>query len=256
MKGQRAGTWPETIAAVDFNLVPASLTTWALSRGFTSAALSTNDDNQRRRVLVSAACARVIEYYWRQGNPSAQIRVLSNVRAADASDPNGNHTLGASIDFSILINNAPIGVCQTWGSLFRLAGAGRLPAGGRGIYLNISPGGITGSEPQQAGASSSRRKPAPAGSSAGVHYDYRGTFGFRPNTPANKWVGLDTTGDGTDDYELGGVNSAETLPLLAATVPTVFQYWNNQGRLDPVLLDVSNTVPNALQMLGLQEWCS
>ncbi len=254
-EGTRAGAWPTSITAVDLARIPASLRPWALSRGFLDSYFGASGSDQERRVYVSAACARVLEYYWRQKFPDAQIRVLSNVRPVSSADPNANHSSGASIDFSIVLPTGPLGACQTWGALFRCSAARRTPLGGRGLYLNLSPGGITGSTSELAGRSSSTRQPAPGGSSAGVHYDYRGTFGFRPNAPANQWVGLDTTGDGTDDYMLGGVNSAETLPLLTERVPSVALYYRQQGKNDSFPPVVSNTVPNALQMLGLEPWC-
>lgn len=255
-KGKRAAAWPTSLDAVVENDYTRSLQTWALTRGFKASNFGATGSEQWKHVMVSAACARVIEYYWRQQTPSATIRVLSSVRPADAvNDPNGNHSSGSSIDFTIMAPT-PLGALQTWGALFRLSGSGRIPLGGRGLYLNVSAGGITGTLPTDAGASSSTSKPAPGGSSAGVHYDYRNTFGFRPGAPANKWLGLDTTGDGTDDYMIGGVRSAETLPYLTLHRPTVAAYYENQGVNDPALLQVSDTVPNALQMLGIEEWCS
>ena len=255
-KGRRAPAWPTSMDSVVSNAYTTSLQAWAITRGFKSSWFSTTGSSQWKHVIVSAACARVIEFYWQQQTANAQIRVLSNIRAADlVGDPNGNHSLGASIDFSVLNPTTPMGALQTWGALFALGGNGRLPAGGRGLYLNVSPGGITGTLPTEAGKSSSTRKPAPGGSSAGVHYDYRNAFGFRPGAPANKWLALDTTGDGTDDYMIGGVNSAQTLPYLALHLPTVEAYYQNQGALDPALPGVSDSVPNALQMLGLDEWC-
>lgn len=255
-RGKRADAWPSSLVPIVPNDYTRSLKAWALSRGFSQSAFGAESSDQWKRVMVSAACARVIEYYWRQQTSGATVRVLSNVRAADAiNDPNANHSSGASIDFAVMAPN-PLGALQTWGALFRLSGAGRIPLGGRGLYLNVSSGGITGTTPTEAGSSSSRITPGPGGSSAGVHYDYRNTFGFRPGAPANKWLGLDTTGNGTDDYMIGGVRSEETLPYLSLHLPTVAAYYRNQGVNDPALIEVTDTVPNALQMLGLEAWCS
>lgn len=256
-EGTRAATWPTSIADVVLTRIPASLQPWALAAGYPASAFaSTADPDLTRRVFVSAACMRVMEYFWRQIDPGALVKVISSVRAPDpVNDPNANHSSGASADYTVILHGSPLGALQTWAALYRLSAQRRIPLGGQGLYLNISAGGMTGALPTQAGASSSRRKPAPAGSSAGVHYDYRSTFGFRPKANANKWVGLDTTGDGTDDYTLGGVRSDETLPLLAERLPSVFAYWRTQGKDDTFLPAVSNTVPNALQMLGLATWC-
>lgn len=257
-RGTVAATWPTRISTVNEALVPASLVPWAVERGFRSSDFDGPGTDQRKRSLVAAACARAIEYYWRQSDRLNRIVILSSTRAEDpVNDPSSNHSSGASFDFAIQTPLGVAGVLQTWGSLFRLSEERRIPLGGRGLYLNLSPSGIEGTAPYEAGASSSREQPAPGGSSAGVHYDFRGTFGFRPDAPSNKWVALDLDGNGVDEYMLGRQpGSAETLPILEAAQPSVYAYFQLNGATDTYLPRVTDTVPNALQMLGLQEWCA
>lgn len=156
-----------------------------------------------------AACAYVIERYWQTypGYEKAKIRIWNIPGAADGK----YHTLWAAMDFSLEFpegfNGEEPGAFQMWAALTRLADAGRIPEGGRGLYLNVHPDkGITGTEPSQAGDASGAGCNFPYGGSSYTHYDMRAAFGIsltgRP-VRSTTWIATDWNGDGSDEITLG-----------------------------------------------------
>jgi hypothetical protein len=177
-----------------------------------------------------AACCYVIERYWRQIFPEATIAISSWLRTKDSDK---YHRYSSAIDFTVNTNFSDIAsinevritagelpltedwanfiwpskipVFQAYGALTQLINAGRIPLGGRGIYINANPdSGVKGVNPDQAGSSSSSS--GPPGGSGGTHYDIRGAFGvkIKQGTPQSQWwVSVDWTGDGKDEVQSG-----------------------------------------------------
>jgi hypothetical protein len=259
----RGTTFP-TESELDLTKIPAWLIDWAVARGFRRSDLT---GPLRANVLVSAACAYVIEAYWSQPSspfPGARIDVLASVRSGDTIP---NHLSGHAFDFAIvtlpaLQSGRTHAVLQTWASISKLAGARRLPRGGAGVYINFGPGGLSGTRPDQAGVASRPKgtpfgtppdRRFPAGGSAGVHYDYRGTFGFAGD--ATTWIAADLNGDGSDEFTLTRDDRRVITEYLPQNHPDVLAYFNSRGANDPSMIDVGPTVPNVLQVLGQQASC-
>jgi hypothetical protein len=264
------------------------LKAWSITRGFQAKWFDPDfvpvpnmydPGNTYKRSYVIAAVAYVIEKYWDATYPGAKIKATHG-RATLNGDRSQNHTSGSAIDFSIKLRTvepniitqvkfvypeAPVEngiidvpVLQVWATLKRLYDAGRIPKGGKGLYLNLSEGGLRGTQWGQAGNTSSSGWPP--GSSAGVHYDFRGTFGriYKPLfneltselLPVGKYVRVDINNDGSDDYD-------ETTPAQIASalfaVPGLTEYYNTEGVNDPTMPTVDSSVPNILQVLGLAE---
>ncbi len=252
--------------SLDLSKVPTWLDSWAVGRGFNRGDLT---GSKRANVLVVAAVAYVIEAYWRQLYADAVIDPIAVLRANDASV---NHRLGCALDFAVKVKpNAPAGqiktagVLQTWAALTRLGNEGRIPKGGRGLYLNFEAGGISGTTPDQAGKPSRPYRKTgppsarfPAGGSTGVHYDYRGAFGFVSSgsgTDPTTWIAADTDGDGRDEYTLTETDRTILTDFLPANSPAILAYFLNGGAFDPSLPAVGPTVPNVMQVLGQVQSC-
>jgi len=216
-------TMSEVRAQVDLAKIPDSLKTWAIAAGYdardidVSSSMSQPIEDAHRALLINAACLRVVEYYWKQEFPSASLKILSSVRG------DSNHKARAAADFVVIVDGKPLPVLQTWSSLNRLSSTGayglpaakRIPLGGRGMYLNMSLLGLSGTGRNQAGRSSDvvGRGPYPLGGSSGVHYDYRGKFGFKlTRASGDTWIGI-------DGVERGGATS--TLVWIAAGRPAL-----------------------------------
>jgi hypothetical protein len=133
-------------------------------------------------MIAAAAAMYCIERYWKQVYPNARIRITSWTPRPHTGLSVDGHYEGWGFDFYVepgsgsgLLGN--VGALQTWGGLWRLAAAERIPWGGRGVYLNVNPdAGIKGVTQDTAGGS----EYGPAGGSSGVHYDTRGYF-HRPS---------------------------------------------------------------------------
>jgi hypothetical protein len=158
-------------------------------------------------VYVLAACGYIIERYWRSrpGYEEARFRIRSIYRKNQ-----GFHDLWAAMDFYIeLPPDAPVtspGALQVWAALSKLAAAGRIPQGGRGVYLNVNPTtGILGTAPEDAGSSSGTGCGLPPGGSSYTHYDIRGAYNITRKGLKNPttWVGTDWNGDGSDEISIG-----------------------------------------------------
>lgn len=254
----RGTTFPSDLS-FDESKVPPSLYTWAVDAGWSMTDLKASDETKRKRVLVSAAVGRVVEYYWRMSLSDARVKAISTTRFGESSN---NHTSGASFDHVVIAGGQPLGVLQTWTAL-NLLGSNdnrRIPRGGRGLYLNTSPSGIKGWLPAQAGQASTVRPgkvgPFPLGGSAGVHYDYRSAFGFvnEDSPDPTTWVACDIDGDGRDELTLTRGNQ-EVLVYLRTVLPQVRNYFDQGGAFDITMKAPDNTVPNVMQMLGQEPFC-
>lgn len=248
--------WPKLMTDIDLDAIPAAqLMAWAQNRGFVAADFSTAGSEHYYRALVTAGVARITEMYWRQVHPNARVHALS-VSVGRVDGP--NHSTGASFDHAVILSGTgePYSVLQTWGALLAITRAKRIPVGTKGLYLNVSGSGLRGSTPELAGAASGSAS-NPKGSSAGIHYDYRGTFGFTARYGPSNYVDLDTDGDGSDEDALSGSigNGAAAMRWLNANLPSVGQYVTQAGKDDPTLPPVGPTVPNLMQVLGQQQFC-
>ncbi len=275
-------------AAWDFKSIDISVYQRAQQRGLNVPTFVKPQDvstDVNKNLYICAAVSEVIEQYWRQIYPSAKCIITASHRPTDRTDTNKNHINGAAIDFYVQKNSSEkIAVFQSWGTLFMLIQARRLPFGGCGIYVNLHDDGIKGTTSSLAGKSSGGQN-RPPGSSAGTHYDFRGYLGFvgqSPKSSANKpsiWMGIDELGSGgNDDWGYYGsiVESYGTRDAVSAIqsgyqlnkqilnqkAPGSTQYFANFLKLaggnyaaslnDPELPPVSTSVLNILQVLGFE----
>ena len=276
---------------------PTQLAYWAATKGFSEDALHARVSPSRlypgdtpakvqELSFAAAIAAYIIERYWRQWYPRANITVgefsdsglpyvAGHFRSVRPGTNPGNHGDGSAFDFVIDRNDGTgkVPSLQSWAALFKLAKAGRIPNGARGLYLNTHPqNGIQGTTLQQAGAPSSvvntlgvPNTSLMPGGSGGTHYDLRGAFGARNvlNTQGTFWVACDNNGDGSDEYRSGGTGEFDgrtqllslsqvlTLGVLDTAVRAELRaYINAKGADDPALPPVGDTVPNILQVAG------
>ena len=250
-----------------FKLPAGLLEKWDASTGFNTKGDEDSDFNIRS--IYMKAAAEVIEQYWKQILPDQNAKVFITSHRRDKGK--GNHSTGGAFDVRIELGDSPIGnaglydrvpVLQTWASLKKLQGAGRLPMGGTGLYLNVNKNnprkGIVGLKPTQAGAQAegSGQKGGPGGS-ASPHYDMRGyLYAGTSHTRNTIWVNLDKTGNGKDDVK--NTDSARYY-LRQNNLDDVADYvyrddgtWANDGDYeDGYLPAVGPQVQNLLQVLGL-----
>ena len=250
-----------------FKLPAGLLEKWDASTGFNTKGDEDSDFNIRS--IYMKAAAEVIEQYWKQILPGQNAKVFITSHRRDKGK--GNHSTGGAFDVRIELGDSPIGkaglydrvpVLQTWASLKKLQGAGRLPMGGTGLYLNVKKNnprkGIVGLKPTQAGAQTqgSGQKGGPGGS-ASPHYDMRGyLYAGTSHTRNTIWVNLDKTGNGKDDVK--NTDSARYY-LRQNNLDDVADYvyrddgtWANDGDYeDGYLPAVGPQVQNLLQVLGL-----
>lgn len=243
----RGTTFPESIFDVRLNRCPQSLRRWALRRLHSRANSlartflanewqNSNFSETERRMVIQCAAAYVIEKYWRQVDPQATVGIEDLVRTG--SD-DASHRFGAAIDFWIdiptminkrngdrlnpvtlaVLDGGPgrvqnkVPVFQAWGTVRELARQDRIPAGGRGLYLNVTatgPANILGNsagnedptDPRFAGRASGDGTTRPPGSAGEVHWDHRGALGLTrwndKERPPTSWLHLDLKGDGID----------------------------------------------------------
>ena len=265
-----AGSFPRTLITIDTAKLkfPHTLYNRALARGFGTDLVPVSQINteQHINIYISVAAAEVIEQYWRQQFADATVMIIFNTRNRSERDRANSHGIGAAIDFTVHTGGTTVPVLQTWTALTRLGKAGRIPLGGRGVYLNTSPNGIKGISPEECGEASPGQGKAkdqlPQGGSAGIHYDWRDSFGNqrgprggKPNT----WISTDVDGDGHDEYELGesntrlGTDDTYVYTYLQAALPDVLRYWRAQGSGDNTLPAVGSKVFNLLQVLEIEQ---
>jgi hypothetical protein len=225
-------------------------------------------DHYAKLTLISMACAEVIEQYWKQKDPSAKVYVTSHFRKRNKlfrkkSWRRANHC-GAAIDFNVKIGGKSLTALQVWSGLMKLTESGRIPKGGRGLYLNVGPTGMTSAKLEDAGKPSRSR--APLGGSAGVHYDFRGHYGFfsGKTTPevvtesrdkvvkSLEWkrspyayVWVDTDSDGNDE-----LTDQAAARWLKSNLYSVYKVFKGGWRSYEGTPDVTSAVPNILDILG------
>lgn len=273
-------------ASFDFTKIDPNLYQRSRDRGITVNTFVRPESvttDIHKNLYICAAVAEIIEQYWRQVYADAKVFVSASHRPNDPDDPNHNHIEAAAIDFSITYGSGKIiPVFQSWGTLFMLIKARRIPFGGCGIYINLNADGVKGISPEQAGNRSGSKPKTPPGGSAHTHYDFRAWLGFVGKSPnknaANKpsvWLGIDELGSGGKDdwYYFGNPELTKTKSLPAGSitltkqslnqrVPGCTTYFANFLKLaqgdynaslgDPNLPEVSTSVLNILQVLGFE----
>lgn len=270
--GAAYGPWPGD-NEIDLGKVPSGLTAWAAARRFTRLPAGATPSRQRNELIVMA-CGYVIERYWKQRDPDAIIDFIST------TPHGGAHNYGAAFDFAVRCNafaGGIVPVFQSWAALSRLAKQGRMPFGGRGLYVNISSSGVKKGtyadrsfvganplSPLNCGNASPASKVGiyPPGSSGGTHYDFRGSFGLvslggskRYNSNGDSWIWADSDGDGRDNYKLGEAGLGGGDRVYSEVHPAIKRYFLGGGSSDPTLHDVGGTIPNIMQVLGQVDSC-
>jgi hypothetical protein len=281
-------SWGLTFGSIDETKFPTGLLQWAINRGFIfprNVSLEVH-----KRLEITAGVGFVIERYWRQINPSARFLVISSYRTDTIEG--SSHIDGAAVDFAVLFPptgdrerdalSPRVPVLQNWAALQHLQLAGRIPSGGKGVYLNLSPTGIKlgratdasnpnadPTNPKNAGRPSARAGRAadlerfPPGGSGGAHYDFRGAFGYAVTgvdgtrvSNATSWYWADTDGDGRDEYRLGAAGRGGGSEIYGVMHPAIKDYLSKNGwQADPFMPAVGPSVPNLMQVLGQVESC-
>lgn len=256
----------DNFSTLDTSKIPGWVQDWATeNRGFHAREFLATNTN-RSYVYVCAAVAFIIERYWRQSDPEAQIEVLRCTQAdsLEHPDPTGNHVLGAAIDYSIKLSTGRrLGVLQTWATLHCLATAGRIPAGVRGLYLNLNVDGtgVRGVAPEESGVAtpwpgSGSRRPSgklPRGGSGGAHWAIDEAFGRSTGQGERKYLWACTDGTGTDDKK-----DAIAESYLREMLPAVSKFYDSEGEAAAGESDmplVGVTIPNVMQVLGQVDSC-
>lgn len=250
---------------LDESKVPEWIKSWATDavkgRGFYSRWFNIPTSQW---VYVCVGVAFVIERYWRQAYPEAQVLVTSCVRKATPEHPDDkrNHVDGAAIDFSIKLTpgGKRLGALQTWATLHYLASAGRIPPGAHGLYLNLGSDGITGISMDQTGVATppgdGSKKPSgtyPRGGSAGAHWALEESFGRSTGEGVRKYLWACTDGTGIDNLKYG-----EAERHLRTNLPEVGVFYDGEGDTggpEAGMIQVGLTVPNIMQVLGQIESC-
>lgn len=234
-----APTYSRDLNDIDFNKVSQELidkwdpsntpddgTRWRVSAGNKSrnlfkkiqAASDKNllTENEKWTIIIMGA-AEVIEKYWRQEVPKARVIITSHFRSFNTKNHNGG-----AIDFKIREGSKDLSALQAWSGIMKLHAAGALPNGGRGIYLNVSPNGVKGLKPEEAGKGAASFA-APPGGSAAPHYDFRGHYGYQLSRKGYKWISLDLTGEGRDDIPGAYISSErkKALKYLKGSAVTI-----------------------------------
>lgn len=246
IRGTAKDSFPASMAAIDFSKVPENLVRKWEGRGLDELG---GVDGQNATVV--AGCAEIIEKYWRQRYPNAEVSIADHHRGPGGGS---THPQGAAIDYSISYtdesgNRRTVPALQAWAATQKLSREGRIPRGGQGLYLNGRT--TTGTSPSDQG-SASNKKGAPPGGSSGTHYDFRGAYGFtadgtQPGSTAS-WVWVDTTGSNPP----GDIrNSPDSLAWLRNNGRSdVADYFLDGGASDDFIPEVGDSVPNLQQQLG------
>lgn len=297
----------KTLESIDWDSIPQSLLLkWRDKfRAASGPPSSTNPhpiesisdslNRYQKFTIIAMGCAEVIEQYWKTYDSTAKVIITSHFRKrykiVSGKFRLGNHC-GAAIDFSVEVNpfktittkkgnsyqrGKKLSVLQVWTGLMKLAAAGRIPNGGKGLYLNVGPRsygsiktpGITGPTPEEAGGSSGSWK-WPDGASGAPHYDFRGFYGFfskkvkkevngvektvewdrtkkdkNGNVIGSKYVWVDTDGNGKDDLKYSAARS-----WLRSKRNSVYKVFSNGWSSYEYSPEVSAAVPNLLDVLG------
>ena len=218
-----------------------------------------SSEEQKTRTKYMKAAAYIIELYWRQMYPDATVIITDHYRPPP---DNGNHSMGAAIDLRIEATLGGSGtkrlsVLRTHSGLKKLQAAGRIPNGGTGVYLNLSPNGIKGVDTATAGSNTQGTgyKAGPGGSAAN-HYDMRGFLYTSSKHHKNTvWTDGDTVGKGKDDKKgQACLNYLKNNGLGDVADFLGNKPWNSGGwTTDPESPSVGGGVPNMRQVLGLED---
>jgi hypothetical protein len=199
-------SYSKNLNDIDFNKVPQKLIDyWSprlstkKSRAFKLFPIPSNRNeltqNQKWTIIIMGCCQVMLEY-WRQQHKKAIVIITSHFRSMTTKNHNGG-----AIDFKVRAGGKTLTALQAWAGMRRLIRAGRIPDGGKGLYLNVtekgSRAGVKGILPEQAGKTSVSN--GPPGSSGSPHYDFRGSYGYQLRRRPNPWISLDLTGEGKDD---------------------------------------------------------
>tara|TARA_R110002110_G_scaffold136060_1_gene320657 strand:+ start:82 stop:2694 length:2613 start_codon:yes stop_codon:yes gene_type:complete len=230
------------------------------SRGFKQSEFDAGPEDRKARTLYLMAAAEVLEQYWRQMYPNAEVHISSHIRA---SSP--NHKSGAAMD--VYVKNwrdgAPgkkMPALQCWAGLQKIREANRVPNGGVGIYLNLRSSGIKGTSIDDnidATATGVGKLGGSTGGSTGnPHYDMR-EYTY-PKSGANAygkggtWIHGDSEGKVGED-NLDG-KSKVFKHLNNNGLSTVTAYLKGGWRNDPEIPGVGSDIPNVKQLLSLESY--
>ena len=278
--GQRARSFPMSLSQININnVMPGLIQKWSNPNGIELAfqrGIKPGMDPWYTWCVMCMASAEVIERYWRTWDPSAKLVISDHWRGKRGGE-NKNHK-GPAMDFEIRHKNGAIPSVYQWCSVRYLMGAGRIPKGAVGLYMNFNglkgnrnrlhPKGITGPGLGEQGRNTSRSCKAPGGST-NVHYDFRGFAEFKKGkgsgvgTPGSLvggyWWRGSTSGSSKDDikgtqktknYLKSTTNGQQVLDLLNSW--KTGKYGNNPPGFR--FVTVSEYVPSWSQVLGLEPW--
>jgi hypothetical protein len=253
---------PRNLGDVDFSKYPQwMIDKWGRGRGF-SGRWNKSSDEIKKKSMLSFAIAEVMERYWKQAFPDAQVFIKSHLRQGS-----GNHGKGAAMDWEVRYNGGSLYLpnLYTWASSHYLINARRIPGGGGGTYLNMNipqsnkynrnrPPGITGIALSEQGRAAAGGCPAP-GSSTNTHYDYRGHASHKLGKGKTAWIHLDTDGDGHDDHKGSHKYKAwlKTYHPKGQLIVDFISSWLGGKNMQPPdfkFPQMSNAVPNWNQVSG------
>lgn len=183
-------------------------------------------------------------------------------------------------------------VLQTWAALSRLEAAKRIPGGAKGLYLNcggypdedgtrrgsaiigvplgLGAFGINSKSPSGGVGFFDQGQPVnpgePLGSSSGVHFDFRGSYGrlhyvreagisLPERLSPAKYVWVNPNGKGPSTLK-DTRNSRAASTFLQNFYPSVYTYYTSEGEGDPHLWSAEDErIPNVQQVLGQVPSC-
>jgi|GEM_PF-3796545 len=219
-------------------------------------------ETAQKNAYAASACMYVIQRYWRSRYPDARIHIAGPQGwVRNSSDV--SHSSTAGFDFYIDKNDGSglrVSAGAAWASLWRLEDNGRLPRGGKGLYLNVNPGGVNAnpkgvSANEDGGgllwgdASAGFGQYAGPGGSSGTHYDFAGYLSNpdaagRRNPNGQHWLATDWDGDGNDELEEftdiadQGAKSVPDGWVIQSGAQTGFR--RTAVRLEDVLLNIAD----------------
>lgn len=257
--GEYEGTKAKSFAKeIDLNsdAVRALIDKWGKGSGFTDPSKfpeGAAGDAIRRETVLSYARAEVIERYWKQTLPDAQVGIMSHYRTNSK-----NHITGGATDIYITYNGGKntVPMLQTWGSTRVLMDKenGRIPPGGSGCYLYVEDGQVGALEgvafdpnnPQER-----RLRVLPPGGSTGTHVDDRG------GSYGRYWLRISTNKDDKSEYASDSSTLGDPYAYLKANgFEDVAAYVRVNGtwKNDPSLPPPGPNVPNLNQVLGIDKF--
>lgn len=197
------------------NVPQELLDKWAGKRGFTNFE-DIKDPRLQTNIIGAYASAEVIEQYWKQRFPDAEVFIGSHIRNNPDINPlRSNHGSGSSIDFFIRYDNGTkvVPALQTWGSTRKMMG-NVLPNGGSGVYVQ---GGNFKNSAQGAGFDeqgvAGGNGNTPPGGSSFPHYDHRGHLEFQRER-GGLWFRIRTTAGGSSDFSTDSRTTGDPYKYL------------------------------------------